>query len=188
MSSRFAFPALALCLVIFGLISCSPGPTPTLNPVTPQISPVRETSTEAGHYVLAFVQVFVDPVEGTYETTPMRQVAGHWNVLKWLEQTPCTDCVEILEVKPTSGGAKEWTVQISHPFANPNLTGFDVRGIAMFSGSHSFPESGLTTPDMNEGDGELLNADGYTTLYNSTTAGSGPASGPGSPYEKTNRC
>ena len=42
------------------------------------------------------------------------------------------------------------------------------------NGSHAFPVSGLSTPDQNAGDGELLNADGYTTLYNSGTAGKGP--------------
>jgi len=49
-----------------------------------------------------------------------------------------------------------------------------VRGIAMFDGSHLFPQSGLAMSDGTMGDGELLNADGYTTLYNSSTVGHGP--------------
>jgi hypothetical protein len=71
-------------------------------------------------------------------------------------------------------GTKLVTVSIKHPFSNPNLTGFDVRGIAMFNGSHMFPEAILNISDRTQGDGELINADGYTTLYNFTTKGFGP--------------
>jgi hypothetical protein len=108
------------------------------------------------------------------EVIPLRQVAGHWNVLKFLEQGPCTNCVSVTKVTPNPSGTKSFDVQIKHPFKTANLTGFDVRGIAMFHGGHSFPASVLTTPDRATGDGELVNADGYTTLYNSSTAGSGP--------------
>ena len=45
-------------------------------------------------------------------------------------------------------------VELSHPFGNPNYTGFDVRGIAMFDATSAFPmlhtipetRSSLTTP------------------------------------------
>jgi hypothetical protein len=65
-------------------------------------------------------------------------------------------------------------IAIKHPFSSLNLTGFDVRGIAMFNGSHLFPVSGLNASDHSIGDSELLNADGYTTLYNPTTTDHGP--------------
>jgi hypothetical protein len=65
-------------------------------------------------------------------------------------------------------------VELTHPFGVPNLTGFDVRGIAIFDASHAFPATALTLSDRDLGDGQILNADGYTTLYNMTTAGSGP--------------
>jgi len=174
MSSRKTLVPFVLVFLVLLLVSCSGGQYTVNDAVTPQVTQERETQSEAGHYILAFVTISIDPEDDSWEVVPLRQVAGHWNVLKWLEQTPCTDCVEILGVAPGTNGSKIWTVQISHPFAAPTLTGFDVRGIAMFNGSHTFPESGLTTPDMNEGDGELINADGYTTLYNSSTLGSGP--------------
>jgi hypothetical protein len=63
---------------------------------------------------------------------------------------------------------------ISHPFGSMNFSGFDVWGIMMFDGSHDFPVAGVTTPDMDSGEGEVLNVDGFTTLYNFSTAGAGP--------------
>ena len=65
-------------------------------------------------------------------------------------------------------------VQVKHPFPSLNLTGFDVRGIVMFKGTQSFPVSGLKASSSLNGEGELMNADGFTTLYNSTTGGDGP--------------
>ena len=62
----------------------------------------------------------------------VRDVTTHFNVLKFLEKGPCTDCVAILSMTNFDHGTKLVDVQITHPFGNPNLTGFDVRGIAMF--------------------------------------------------------
>jgi len=64
---------------------------------------------------------------------------------------------------------------LEHPFPSPNLTGFDVRGIAMFNATGIFPTAGLSWSDRDLGDGAVVAPDGYTTLYNSTTLGSGPA-------------
>ncbi len=118
--------------------------------------------------------IVVDPEEKGFEIVPLRQVASHWNVVLWLEQAPCTDCMNILGWSGTPDGTLLFEVQITNPFDNPNLTGFDVRGIPMFRGSYVFDASGLNTPDRTSGDGELVNADGHTTLYNLTTIGSGP--------------
>jgi len=172
MKSQFAVLTAVLALALMAAVSCAGG---TENPASPQMTPDLLSQTgPSGHQLLAFVQVYVDPAEGTVEVVPLREVDMHWNVLKFLEKGPCTTCVAVKGVHTTPDGTKEWTVEISHPFPVMNLTGFDVRGIAMFKGSRSYPVSALTTPDRAQGDGELVNADGYTTLYNSTTQGSGP--------------
>ncbi|HDS29937.1 MAG TPA: PKD domain-containing protein, partial [Firmicutes bacterium] len=122
-----------------------------------------ETGKEiSNRYIWSFVNVFVDPAE------------MHWNALKWLEHGPCANCVAITKIEPSGTGTTLVDVEITHPFTLANLTGFDVRGIAMFAGTHEFPESGLITSNRESGEGELVNADGFTALYNPQTAGCGP--------------
>jgi uncharacterized delta-60 repeat protein len=140
----------------------------------PQIPPPDTLDSREGHLLWGYYLFFYDPGVNSADVIPIRNAGTHWNALKWLEQGPCTDCVSIEGITPNPSGTKSIDIKIRHPFTSPNLTGFDVRGIAMFNGSHVFPVSGLNMPDRTLGDGELVNADGYTTLYNVTTAGSGP--------------
>ncbi len=147
----------------------------TASPVSPQPCAIREPSTAASsRYLWGLYQIVIDPQHWKAEVAPDRQGQIHWNTLKWLEQAPCTNCLKIVKIEPSGNGTVLIDIEIKHPFENPNLTGFDVRGIAMFTGSHVFPISALNMPDRTLGDGELVNADGFTTLYNATTQGSGP--------------
>jgi len=137
----------------------------------------QNTNQQTSHYLWAYNLVHVRRSETgniEVEVIPVRQSLGHWNVLFWTEQLPCTDCMKILGWSDSGNDSLLFEVQITHPFDSPNQTGFDVRGIPIFNGSFTFGESGLNTPSRAAGDGALLNADGYTTLYNITTMGSGP--------------
>jgi uncharacterized delta-60 repeat protein len=129
------------------------------------------TSESAGHALWGYYLVRIDEKDYSAEIIPIRATASHWNVLQFLEQGPCTDCFKLAGVSPNPDGTLNVNVSIKHPFTNLNVTGFDVRGIAMFSGSHVFPESGLIMSDRTLGEGEVVNANGYTTLYNPTTSG-----------------
>jgi len=126
-----------------------------------------------GHHLLAFYNVTVDE---NFKVTarPVRQPQKHWNVLKFLEQGPCYDCVKITGVTPSGNGTMLVSVELDHPFPTSALTGFDVRGICIFGGNHNFPTSGLVTSNRYSGEGELVNPDGFSTLYNINTEGSGP--------------
>jgi hypothetical protein len=160
-----------------GLLSCAgngPGSQSQAPPVVPDITNAKVSPVEStGHFLWAYYAVFVDPETLEVELIPVRQVAGHWNTLTWLEQSPCATCLKLESITPNPDGTLNVNVSIRHPFDNPNLTGFDVRGIAMFNGSHEFPGSGLVMSDRGLNEGELVNADGFTTLYNPTTAGHG---------------
>ena len=127
------------------------------------------------HYLWLYQEVLVDPVTLDFEIIPTRVPSGHWNILTWLENGPCTNCFKLKGITPTPDSTLLCDIEILHPFSDPKLTGFDVRGIAMFAGSETFPVSGLIASNRASGDGEVVNADGYTTLYNWTTEGSGPA-------------
>jgi len=157
-------------ILIIGMIclACADGVS---NPVfNAEIS----DSSGASHHLWGYYLVLHDPAEKKTTIFPVRNAGMHWNVLSWLEQGPCLDCVSVTGITPTPDGTIQFDVEIQHPFSSANLTGFDVRGIAMFHGSEIFPVAALTLSDRTAGDGELVNPDGYTTLYNSSTAGSGP--------------
>jgi hypothetical protein len=110
------------------------------------------------------------------DVVPRRQGRFHLNALKFLESY-CSDCLKITGLKNNGDGTIDLTVQITHPFPGmPQYTGFDVKGIIMFNGSHeivnyygdqTLPKFPLW-PDSYHvswermGDPELLNADGYT--------------------------
>jgi len=179
MTKPTTISVLSILLALF-LVSCSGG-----GPTIPQLSSNEESAIkhqtdvdahrQNTHSLLGYYLIYLNPADLESEVVPVRSVAGHWNALKWLEQAPCTDCLKLVNIDPSGSGSLLVDVQFEHPFSGlMNLTGFDVRGIAMFNGSHVFPDSGLNTPDSGAGEGELVNADGYTTLYNSSTAGSGP--------------
>ncbi|MFH1676303.1 MAG: hypothetical protein ABIC40_04685 [bacterium] len=151
-----------------------PGNVPKDSAIT---SGVESSNQEGGHYLWGYYLIKINPIDFTSEIFPVRQITMHVNILKFLEQDPCTNCFKISGITPGPGGTLNIDISIKHPFATPLLTGFDVRGIAIFNGSRIFPASGLRMSDSSLGDGELLNAEGYTTLYNPSTIDHGPLEG-----------
>jgi len=167
---------LAVFLIL--IISCAGGNSNNGSGVipdseTPALERISQESTP-GHQLWAYHLIYINPEEEKYEIIPSRDISAHWNILGFLEQVACSKCVEIAGLSVTPDLTLLIDLKIIHPFPTANLTGFDVRGIMMFNGSRVYPVSGLTGSDNSVGDCELLNADGFTTLYNASTAGSGP--------------
>jgi len=171
---RYSLFIISLILLISGCSSGSQG-----DPVSAETFPSADalqylnSGSTGNHSLLAYSVITINTNTLEYEITPLREIATHWNILSWLEQGPCSDCLKIKSMSQSPDGNLLVGIEISHPFPNPNLTGFDVRGIVLFEGSRYF-SSGVTMPDPARGDGGLVNADGFTTLYNKMTAGYGP--------------
>jgi hypothetical protein len=165
-----------VCLFSLGSLSCakSPDAAPTLPGQSLQSTGDPQNQTVNSHQLWGYYVILVDPTSNTAEVATLRLASGHWNVLKWLENGPCTNCVKIVSMTDSDHDTTLVTVSVKHPFLSPNLTGFDVRGIAMFNGSYLFPSSGLNISSKALGEAELINADGFTTLYNMSTLGEGP--------------
>lgn len=173
---------LALFTIFVGvfLLGCSSGGnhTPPVLPDNPSSttestgnSVSREINT---HHLLSYNLIQIDatdPNDVKAEIIPARIGSMHLNILKLLEVGPCTNCFEVVDLNIPQPGVLDVEILIRHPFTDKDFTVFDVRGIMMFNGSHVFPDSGLTISDSSMGDGELLNADGYTALYNGSTMG-----------------
>jgi len=121
---------------------------------------------------------FIDSSHEKVDVEPQRGARIHLNALKFLESY-CTDCLEITDIKNNGDGTIDLTVQITHPFpGHPEYTGFDVKGIIMFQGSHEIPVTPGTADEYLPlypqsfrlswrlaGDPEILNADGYTYYW-----------------------
>jgi hypothetical protein len=173
-----AFVSLLLALLLSSLGACSQSPGIS-TPVTPEAvstQPVHSPCADglqSGHNLLGLWSIRIDPVTGAAESVPVRVADLHLNVLSFLEFGPCTDCLKITDLQVLPNKNVQIEITLTHPFSLPNLSGFDVRGIAMFNGSMDFPALGVAASSSLEGDTELLNADGHTTLYNPTTAGNG---------------
>jgi len=173
---------------VLGLFSCSSGGISnpkTETPTAPELSspgsnvPDLKDRTITGnrgsdHYLWSYHLIRIDPKTLEYEIISLRNTASHWNILSFLEQSPCMSCFKVAGILPSGTGTLLLTIQIINPFGSSNFTGFDVRGIAMFNASHTFPEAGLVYSDPVIGDLAVLNPEGWTSLYNPTTAGYGP--------------
>ncbi|MCX6646286.1 MAG: hypothetical protein NTY09_08010, partial [bacterium] len=172
---------LSIVSVVF-LIGCSSGGN-----ITPPVIPDEQTSqtgisgnnfspVDNTHQLLTYSLINIDatdPGDIKAEIIPARLGSMHLNILKLLETGICTDCFKIVGLNIPQPGTLDVDIQITHPFdsSSLNYTVFDVRGIIMFDGSHAFPVSGLTMSDSSMGDGEFLNAEGFTQLYNGSTLG-----------------
>lgn len=140
------------------------------------ITPGENSGEFSSRYLWGYYLIQYDPDTNTCEVIPVRQASDHWNILFFLESWPCASCLKVTGATPTPWDTINFTVQITHPFENMRFTAFDVRGIAMFDGGIDFPEMDRSAPDASSGTGELINGDGYTSLYASwTTAFSPPA-------------
>jgi hypothetical protein len=127
------------------------------------------------HRLFGEWRFFIDAEHESVDVVPRREARFHLNALKFLESY-CTDCLKITGIKNNGDSTIDLTVQITHPFKGyPQYTGFDVKGIIMFSGSYEYPadpfdDFHVPSPTFlvswrNMGDPELLNADGYTPRW-----------------------
>ncbi len=162
---RTIFPILLILVFVIG--SCSTPADPVSPPGALDPSPFSQAVPTAGHQLFGMWELVFDFERMTAEAAPMRFSEGHFNVRKFMENGPCYQCLTLLNFSPQPDHTFYIDVQFDHPFPGlDNLTGFDVRGIAIFNGSYTFPASGLIMSDSALGDVELLNADGYTNLFN----------------------
>jgi len=163
-------------LVLVVLSGCSGNGDPVSGQVTSPGKVVWENTliqNHPPHYSWGLYNISIDPDMLTGRVELIRTAQDHMNVTQLLENCVCSDCIEVVSIDGTSHDSYLVDIKIRHPFNNPTYTGFDVRGIVMFDASHEFPIHALSLPDRSLGDGELLNAEGYVTLYNSSTAGNG---------------
>ena len=161
-----------LMTILLMLGSCSGTNSVEVSTDNPLVPPTSQSinstgETPGGHFLFGMWQLVFDFENETAEAVPLRTTDGHFNVRKFLEDGPCYNCLTLRNFHVEPDNTFFIDVQFTHPFPGlDNFSGFDVRGIAIFNGSYTFPASGLVMSDHALGDMELLNADGFTTLFN----------------------
>ena len=159
------------------VLSCSSG-SGTDTPVSPVIdddSSVfeltdRVDSAEGNRYTAGFWLCSVAEDHMSITTAPLRVAENHFNVTRLLEKTACTNCIQITNVHTPATGELAFDLTIIHPVSTLigyERTVFDPRAIMITGSDYTFPESGRS---LNLGSlyPNVLNPDGYTTLYNPT--------------------
>jgi hypothetical protein len=145
-------------------------------PVAPDTGPegalARPSQMNAGPYRLyGEWTFFINDTHDRVDVVPRREARFHLNALKFLEEY-CTNCLSITGISKNPDSTVDVQIRITHPFTgHPEYTGFDVKGIIMFQGSHEIYNKSMYDPLYPQpyraswrllGDPELLNADGYS--------------------------
>jgi len=165
-------------LLMLVMVGCGGG-----NPASPGLDPDNLTDgnhngdfVHNGRYTWGEYEITLDTGTMTWEIVPMRSLEVHYNVLQMLEGWGCLNCVTIEGMTWSDSSTLLVDVGIRHPaqWDRLDLTGFDVRGVAIFDAETLFPyhfvrdkyevEQPLAASRI------LLNADGYTTHFNRETA------------------
>ena len=156
-------------MVLLLLVGCSKGGSPVA-PETERDDAILHPVVN-GHNLLGLWTMEVDP-GGSWTATPLRTGDFHMNVRVWLENPD--KLLRVLTAQPLPGNALEARIEITHPFDDAAMWGFDVRGICILPGSRHYSTINQWVSDESLGDPVLANAEGYTNLWNPAQfAGSG---------------
>jgi len=158
----------AVLLFVLLILGCSGAESE--NPLTPDSQSddnLRETEyVSVNRSIIGLYEISIDESRTSAEVIPFRQGSLHLNVLRLLQEFPCNDCVQVLNVRKLENNRVDVRVKLFHPYPdNPDYTGFDVRGIFISKGDFTFPDSHRTVGLSGEVP-RLLNPYGYTSLFN----------------------
>lgn len=166
------YRAIAYLLVAVVAFGCSNSglhnPISSEGPVDPAISLQDGAASGNNHYLWGLWGVRIDANRQSADVIPLRMADIHLNVTRKLEFDPCTNCLRIDNVVVFPPDEIEADVTLRHPFPGAlRFTGFDVRGIFISGAGYAFPVTGRSIA-WGDDIPQLLNPDGYTTLFNPT--------------------
>ncbi|MHA1776872.1 MAG: SBBP repeat-containing protein [Promethearchaeota archaeon] len=166
MGGGFLFVTVAMMLGCSGSGAKTPVEPAKVETASP-ISLASTISAETNRYLWGAWEIQVAADHKSAEVITLREAEMHLNLVRMLETSPCTDCLVIDNFVVNPPGELSLDLTLKHPSDKLNLTGFDVRGIFISNADFLFPATGRSiawSPDLPR----ILNADGYTTLFNPT--------------------
>jgi len=167
---RLHLLVMALAISISILSCAGSGDTSPVVPSensTPGTTIAVQTDNQAptNRYMWGFWNVHIDS-ENEPELTYLHTAAMHFNVVRLLEVTPCSNCLTFKNFLFHGDDTFDIDLQLRHPFPGAGrYTGFDVRGLFMTNADYTFPLAGRSVSFTGE-NAKLLNADGFTQLFN----------------------
>jgi len=185
MNIRFLF-ILTVVLFVTLALGCSgsgvdrnplaPSTPPTPDPTSPNDLTANADVTsdcDCGHRLWGFWQGAIDPDTGEVELVSVRDILFHVNIVGYLQAPMPPGLDAQINNFNQDEGLVDIDLTITHPFANSNLRGFDVRGILMGAGEAyaSQVDPTITFPKPNAF--RVLNADGYSRWWNAPEFSSG---------------
>lgn len=174
-SQNQSFAILAVTLLLVGL-ACSDGKSPVVPSQDESITSQSDYSLQShNRYLWGYYDVTMNTETGEISARPVRNIQAHYNIMTFLENGPCHNCLRITNTE-LLGTVPGWAfdVAITHPFAQPRFRGFDVRCIVMFRATWHWEYSEIYMSNLAADNPELINADGHTRLYQPSTEDSGP--------------
>ncbi|MFH1677002.1 MAG: hypothetical protein ABIC40_08240 [bacterium] len=165
---RFFTSGLILLLVTISCAGKNPV-TPDKPGISPGATPAISSSGSSDNRLLwGYWDVYISADRSGVEVIPNREGMMHLNAVRLLETMPCSTCLKIGNIKVVGPNLIEADLTLIHPYPGVlKLTGFDVRGIFISESNFEFPVSGRKIAwgtDLPI----VLNADGYTSLFNPT--------------------
>jgi len=170
MKITMIFTALALLF----LVSCAgtgplePDPVENSQPMIQAAFSVPRSESEPWVWGVYKGTISADRTEVSLVPDRNSQFHQSYNVLTFLEQGPCFDCVKIISKEQVGPNRFDFSIQIEHPFPNhKELTGFDVFGGVQFASQHVVADDPYFWGDVFympwrlDGEPQLLNPDGY---------------------------
>ncbi len=164
---------LTLGLLLVFILGCSGGSVPTLpsddglnlpNPGKPAADMSRGNRILWGVYLM-----HVNKDHTAIEVEPMRLADFHINVQPFVEHIFCKDCLRLGPIADSGHESLLVDITLIHPFPEyqTDLTGFDVRGTAIFNAEKLFPNTYMPNGTTSIfASARVLNADGWTTHFN----------------------
>jgi len=174
-----------ITFLVLLLASCSLFERP--NAVFPDVSgdnEVRLTEGNPGYVSWGTFDLMIERDGSEWQVVPNRAAdhmtwGYHLNAVKLLEVSPGQNCIKIERIEVLPEGDLAVDISIKHPYNNPVYTGFDVRGILMFPSSQYIPDNELRKlagrepfgmwwyrfASSEKGDAQLMNPDGYTSIF-----------------------
>jgi len=145
--------------------------------------PVERAAFGANQWIWGSYTIAISGDHSKAELVPLRGPSLHLNVNGFVEGPPCPNCLSLGVPQPQGDGTLKLNVHLRHPFPlQPEYTGFDVRGIAVFKATDYYwsntaviednPQPVLMDDvllyfsDPVKGGAAILNPDGYTFYLN----------------------
>ncbi len=156
---------LIILVILSAFVGCSTGQSP-VTPVTGSELVSQNTNNQSNRTIWGYWAIRIDPDSETFEIVPDRGAGSHFNVVRLLEVSPCTDCLSISNVSWLPDNIVQCDFQLRHPFPGlVKFTGFDVRGVLVTDGDTLFPANSRFV-SLDGSNPALIKPDGFTNLFN----------------------